>query len=145
MRQCSLFALCAALAACGSGGHAADQTSDPNAAASPAETLLAAELAQSGVSCAPRPPHAGPCKDKHAGDACFFAAAGTTVIGFCTDVPARSALACIPPPPAEFVQACAHAHPTDACSVELSKGTFTGACRMGPDGKTLVCAPVCRH
>src|SRR5260370_11333209 len=92
MRLCSLFALCAALAACGSGGHAADLTFDPNAAASPAETLLTAELAQSGISYAPRPPHAGPCKDKHAGDACFFAAAGVPGHGFYTHSPTRSPL-----------------------------------------------------
>jgi hypothetical protein len=50
-----------------------------------------------------------------------------------------------PPPSAEAVAACVQHKVDEACSFEFREHTITGACRMGPDGKTLVCAPVCRH
>src|SRR5947209_7959469 len=127
MRPFSLLALCAA-AACG-GGSPVPNTSTDN---TNVDAQLAAQLAESGVECAP-PPHPQPpppppplaeaCKDKHAGDACFLHAGDVTIIGFCTDLPGRTTttpvlLACIPPPPAGFIQACATLHPSNDCSVD---------------------------
>lgn len=51
----------------------------------------------------------------------------------------------LPPPVQAALDACAGRAADDVCSVTFREHSIQGACRLAPDGKTLICAPLCFH
>jgi len=93
------------------------------------------------------------CAGKNAGDACALTIADQSKPGICRafERDQSSVLACVPAladakagPPQEAVDACANLQGGAACSFAFHEHTFQGACVLEPDGKTLVCAPMCK-
>jgi hypothetical protein len=50
-----------------------------------------------------------------------------------------------PPPIQAALDACVGHAADDVCSVNFREHVIQGACRLAPDGKTLICAPLCFH
>jgi len=93
------------------------------------------------------------CVGKSAGDACALTIADQSKPGICRafERDQTSVLACVPAladakanPPQAAVDACASLQGGADCSFTFHELTFQGACVLEPDGKTLVCAPVCK-
>jgi len=51
----------------------------------------------------------------------------------------------LPPPFQAAVDACSGHAADDVCTVTFHEHVIQGACRLAPDGKTLICAPLCPH
>jgi hypothetical protein len=51
----------------------------------------------------------------------------------------------LPPPIQAALDACVGHAADDVCSVSFREHAVQGACRLAPDGKTLICAPLCFH
>lgn len=51
----------------------------------------------------------------------------------------------LPPPIQAALDACVGHAADDVCSVTFREHSIQGACHLAPDGKTLICAPLCSH
>lgn len=141
MTRSVLLSVVVLTVACGSGQSSSSSSGDQAAA----EAQLTAQLAQSGVQCAPHPPPEAvqSCSGKSPGDACTVAHGDDTFTGVCRTT-ADGMLACAPPappPPIEAaIDACTSKSAGDGCQFSRDDHNINGTCRQFGSG-VVACTP----